>query len=260
MSKIVRSLGRAATPDLGGVGIDADVVRVAVADHQVAARPFAAVQEGVPDRLAGRKDDVVAGAHDVARPRRGGGSPRPRGSSACSSSRRCASGAGRGGGRGRATRSARRRRSREPDRGPGQVPRAAAEAACPRPGPPPSHATEPAGTGSFGAGAGAVRHRSRRGIARAKPAVLAVPVAAAGGEIEDAGGAEGADLHLAGVGIDDHVVRILLADHHEADGRVGLVDEAVTRPLPGREDRRSRPGPCGGVVSPRRSVGVPSRT
>src|SRR5882724_8612777 len=48
------------------VGVDADVVRVALADHQVAAGTRAAIHEGVADLPAGGEADVVARLHVVS--------------------------------------------------------------------------------------------------------------------------------------------------------------------------------------------------
>src|SRR3546814_11985450 len=48
------------------IGQNADVVRVVLADHQVAAGAVAAVDEGMADLLPGGKADVVAGLHNMA--------------------------------------------------------------------------------------------------------------------------------------------------------------------------------------------------
>src|SRR4051794_8476672 len=48
------------------VGVDADVVRVALADHQIAARPRAGVHETMADLPACGEADIVAGAHVVS--------------------------------------------------------------------------------------------------------------------------------------------------------------------------------------------------
>src|SRR3546814_17376380 len=43
------------------------------------------------------------------------------------------------------------------------------------------------------------------------------------------------DLHLAGIGVDRHLVRIVLADDHVAGERVAVVHEAVPGLLAGRK-------------------------
>src|SRR3546814_16254254 len=47
------------------IGQNADVVRVVLADHQVAAGAVAAVDEGMTDLMPGGKADVVAGPHNM---------------------------------------------------------------------------------------------------------------------------------------------------------------------------------------------------
>src|SRR3546814_6214439 len=52
--------------DVCSSDLNADVVRVVLADHQVAAGAVAAVDEGMADLLPGGKADVVPGLHHIA--------------------------------------------------------------------------------------------------------------------------------------------------------------------------------------------------
>ena len=66
MSKMLSLRAQGVDRQLVGVRIDADLVRVALADHQVAARAGAAVHEGMAELPAGREADIVARAQLVA--------------------------------------------------------------------------------------------------------------------------------------------------------------------------------------------------
>lgn len=72
-------------------------------------------------------------------------------------------------------------------------------------------------------------HIRRQRIAGGKAGVLAVPVSSGCREVEDRAPAQRPHQDLVGGGIDDHVIRVALADDDIAARRVAGVDEAMPR-------------------------------
>ena len=66
ISNMVSFVRSASTPSLFEFGVDADLIRITLADHQIAARAGTAVQKGMADLPARGEADIVTGPHLVA--------------------------------------------------------------------------------------------------------------------------------------------------------------------------------------------------